>query len=53
MKASDKIQYDRYLKGEKLHHFRTLSGVEMKEFYQWEDRPKVEPLPGVNVNGFI
>jgi methylmalonyl-CoA mutase N-terminal domain/subunit len=47
MKASEKIQYDRYLKGEKLPHFRTLSGIEMKEFYQKDDRADVEPSPGV------
>jgi len=47
MKASDKIQYDRYLKGERLPHFRTLSGIEMKEFYQRDDRSYDEPLPGV------
>ncbi|MDI6764161.1 MAG: methylmalonyl-CoA mutase family protein [Thermodesulfobacteriota bacterium] len=47
MKASDKIQYDRYLKGETLPHFRTLSGIEMKEFYQRDDRPHEEPPPGV------
>ncbi len=46
MKASDKIQYDRYLKGETLPHFRTLSGIEMKEFYQRDDRPHEEPPPG-------
>jgi len=46
MKASDKIRYDRYLKGEILPHFRTLSGIEMKEFYQREDRPHEEPPPG-------
>jgi len=47
MKASDKIQYDRYLKGEKLPHFRTLSGIEMKEFYQQDDRPHDESPPGL------
>ena len=47
MKASDKIQYERYLKGEKLPHFRTLSGIEMKEFYCRDDRPYDEPPPGV------
>src|SRR4030066_306246 len=47
MKASDKIQYDRYLKGETLPHFRTLSGIEMKEFCQRDDRPHEEPSPGV------
>jgi methylmalonyl-CoA mutase N-terminal domain/subunit len=47
MKTSDKVQYDRYLKGERLPHFRTLSGIEMKEFYQREDRQNDEPSPGV------
>ena len=47
MSPSEKIQYDRYLKGERLPHFRTLSGIEMKEFYQKDDRPNVEPSPGV------
>ena len=46
MKTSDKVQYDRYLKGEKLPHFRTLSGIEMKEFYQRDDRQNDEPPPG-------
>ncbi len=46
MRPSDKIQYDRYLKGEKLPHFRTLSGIEMKEFYERQDRPLDEPSPG-------
>src|SRR4030067_3708945 len=43
MKTSDKVQYDRYLKGEPLPHFRTLSGIEMKEFYQRDDRPHEDP----------
>ncbi|MBM4346686.1 MAG: methylmalonyl-CoA mutase [Deltaproteobacteria bacterium] len=47
MKVSEKIQYDRYLKGETLPHFKTLSGIEMKEFYRREDRPVDEPSPGV------
>jgi len=47
MKASDKIQYDRYLKGEKLPHFRTLSGIETKEFYTREDSPRDPQDPGV------
>jgi len=47
MDPSGKIQYDRYLKGEKLTHFRTLSGIEMKEFYGREDRPNDEPSPGL------
>jgi len=47
MKVSDKIQYDRYLKGEKLPHFRTLSGIEMKEFYTREDSPRDPPDPGI------
>lgn len=47
MKASDKIQYERYLKGEKLPHFRTLSGIEMKEFYTREDSPRDPQDPGV------
>src|SRR4030043_190906 len=46
MKTSDKVQYDRYLTGEKLPHFRTLSGIEMKEFYQRDDRQNDEPPPG-------
>ncbi len=46
MKAPEKILYDRYLKGEKLPHFLTLSGIEMKEFYQRDDRQNDEPLPG-------
>ena len=47
MKASDKIQYDRYLKGERLPHFRTLSGIEMKEFYTCEDSHRDSPDPGI------
>src|SRR4030043_2417921 len=47
MKPPDKIQYDRYLKGERLPHFRTLSGIEMKEFYDCEDISHDEPSPGV------
>jgi len=47
MKDRDKIQYDRYLKGEKLPHFRTLSGIEMKEFYTREDSPRDSPDPGI------
>jgi methylmalonyl-CoA mutase N-terminal domain/subunit len=47
MKASDKTQYDRYLKGEKLPHFKTLSGIEMKEFYNREDSPQDPPDPGM------
>lgn len=47
MKTSAKIQYDRYLRGERLPHFRTLSGIEMKEFYRRDDRPHDEPPPGV------
>lgn len=46
MSFSDKIQYDRYLKGERLPHFRTLSGIEMKEFYERQDRSQDEPSPG-------
>ncbi len=47
MKSKDKIEYDRYLKGEKLPHFRTLSGIEMKEFYTRQDSPLDPPDPGV------
>jgi len=47
MKASDKIPYDRYLKGEKLPHFRTLSAIETKEFYTREDSPQDPPDPGI------
>lgn len=47
MNPLEKIQYDRYLKGERLPHFHTLSGIEMKEFYEREDRPDDEPSPGV------
>ena len=47
MKPSDKIQYDRYLKGERLPHFRTLSGIELKESYQREDVSHDEPNPGL------
>ncbi|MBM4339586.1 MAG: methylmalonyl-CoA mutase [Deltaproteobacteria bacterium] len=46
MNASEKIQYDRYLKGEKLLHFKTLSGIEMKEFYTREDSLRDSPDPG-------
>jgi methylmalonyl-CoA mutase N-terminal domain/subunit len=46
MKASDKIEYDRYLKGERLPHFRTLSGIEMKEYYTRKDSPLDPPDPG-------
>jgi len=48
LKISDRVQYDRYLKGEKLPHFRTLSGIEMKEFYQRDDKQNDEPPPGVH-----
>ncbi len=47
MKASDKTQYDRYLKGERLPHFRTLSGIEMKEFYSREDSSRDPQNPGI------
>jgi methylmalonyl-CoA mutase N-terminal domain/subunit len=47
MKTSDKIQYDRYLKGEGLPHFRTLSGIKMKEFYTREDSPRDPQDPGI------
>jgi hypothetical protein len=50
MKTSDKIEYDRYLKGEKLPHFRTLSGIEMKEYYQREETSHDEPSPGFSVH---
>ncbi|MBM4307918.1 MAG: methylmalonyl-CoA mutase, partial [Deltaproteobacteria bacterium] len=46
MKISDQNHYDRYLKGEKLPHFRTLSGIEMKEFYTRNDSPQDQPDPG-------
>jgi len=46
MKDPDKIQYDRYLKGERLPHFRTLSGIEMKEYYTRKDSPHDPPDPG-------
>lgn len=46
MKNRDEIQYERYLKGEKLPHFRTLSGIEMKEFYTRQDFPLESPDPG-------
>ncbi len=46
MKALDKVRYDRYLKGERLPHFRTLSGIEMKEFYTCEDVSQDPPDPG-------
>jgi len=46
MKASDKIEYDRYLKGERIPHFRTLSGIEMKEYYTRKDSPLDPPDPG-------
>src|SRR4030067_1212439 len=45
-KTSDKVQYDRYLKGEKLPHFRTRCGIEMKESYQRDDRENDDPPPG-------
>ncbi len=47
MKASEKILYDRYLKGERLPHFKTLSGIDMKEFYTREDSPRDSPDPGI------
>jgi methylmalonyl-CoA mutase N-terminal domain/subunit len=46
MSPSEKIQYDRYLKGERLPHFRTLSGIEMKEFYSRDDLHLDPPDPG-------
>ena len=47
MKALEKIEYDRYLKGEKLPHFRSLSGIELKEFYTHDDSLQDLPNPGV------
>lgn len=47
MKTLDKILYERYLEGEKLPHFRTLSGIEMKEFYTHNDSPQDPPNPGI------
>lgn len=47
VKTSDQVRYDRYLTGEKLSHFRTLSGIEMKEFYPPEGSPKDLPDPGI------
>ena len=47
MKDPGKIQYDRYMKGERLPHFRTLSGIEMKEFYRRGDAPQDPQDPGV------
>jgi methylmalonyl-CoA mutase N-terminal domain/subunit len=46
MDVPGKIQYDRYLKGERLPHFRTLSGIEMKEYYTRDDSPGELPDPG-------
>jgi len=46
MKDPGKIEYDRYLKGERLPHFRTLSGIEMKEYYTRKDSPLDPPDPG-------
>ncbi len=46
MKNRDEIQYERYLKGERLPHFRTLSGIEMKEFYTSQDSPIDSADPG-------
>jgi len=47
MKTSDKKEYDHYLKGERLPHFRSLSGIELKESYQREDVSHDEPSPGL------
>ncbi len=47
MKAPEKILYNRYLKGERLPHFKTLSGIDMKEFYTREDSPRDSPDPGI------
>ncbi len=46
MQGKGKIDYDRYLKGEKLPHFKTLSGIEMKEFYNRVDLNKDPSDPG-------
>ncbi len=46
MKVIGKIEYDRYLKGERLPHFRTLSGIEMKEFYDRGDIAQDPSNPG-------
>lgn len=46
MKVSDRSLYDRYLKGERLPHFRTLSGLEMKEFYDRKDISEDPASPG-------
>lgn len=42
----DEIRYDRYLKGERLPHFRSLSGLEVKEVYTRQDAPYEAPPPG-------
>ena len=46
MKNSNKPLYDRYLKGERLPHFRSLSGIEMKESYDRGDISEDPPRPG-------
>lgn len=46
MKEPDTIKYDRYLKGERLPHFRTLSGIEMREFYDRSDISEDPASPG-------
>ncbi len=45
MSQDEKI-YQRYLEGERPPNYRTLSGVELKEFYTAEDAPREESPPG-------
>jgi len=39
-------RYETYLKGERLPHFRTLSGIELKEFYKASDIQPETESPG-------
>lgn len=40
------IDYDAYLRGERPPHYKTLSGIELKQVYSAEDVPHSLELPG-------
>lgn len=45
MSQNEKI-YERYLEGERPTNYRTLSGIELKEFYTTQDAAESPPPPG-------
>jgi len=45
MKKTER-RYDTYLRGERLPHYRTLSGIELKECYLAADTQGEEEIPG-------